>query len=199
MLSGWKKVLLISVGVGAGIAMGGAATIGFVAWYEGRPKPPAPWNVGALKARYYMASLAATPGSGSTLAKVLEFEYDVTNTTDFDYKLEQTDALSIMVQLKEGDGLLNGFSSDVLGLRHAAFIPAKHTVRVTLFAPPYGFEKELADDATEEERHKYHQEVEEHVTTKMQNLDGFVAFDSSNRYQINFPAGWKKAEQPAKK
>ena len=50
----------------------------------------------------------------------------------------------------------------------------------------------LTDSSTAEDRHKYYAEVASHVAKTMSNLNGFVVFDETNRYEIDLPNGWKE-------
>ena len=62
--------------------------------------------------------------------------------------------------------------------------------------PSRGTRKRLPqNDLTAEESQRYAAAVESYVTGKLSNLDGFVLFDTNNRYEIEFPSGWEK---PAK-
>jgi hypothetical protein len=41
-----------------------------------------------------------------------------------------------------------------------------------------------------EEQGNFRKALAGYVSKEMGNVDGFVVFDETNRYQINFPKGW---------
>ena len=55
----------------------------------------------------------------------------------------------------------------------------------------YPYPEEEKENATNEERLKYHEAVGKFIAGKMTNLDGFELLDEANRYEIVFLAGWK--------
>jgi hypothetical protein len=70
------------------------------------------------------------------------------------------------------------------------FIPAKQRRRfdVNLHYPVtdnFG-----PDPQTKEEYRKKWRLIADYMKREFPNLDGFVVFDSTNRYQINLPNGW---------
>ena len=46
------------------------------------------------------------------------------------------------------------------------------------------------DPKTKEERRNQWKLIADYMKKEFANLDGFVVFDSTNRYQINLPNGW---------
>lgn len=94
----WKRVVIVSVSASAGFALMLALIVGGVLWYNSHPRPPKPWNTSAIKATY--DTLTAEGDDGH-----LVFYYVLENTTDSDYRLEESSAATIMGRLKEENSL----------------------------------------------------------------------------------------------
>jgi hypothetical protein len=80
-------------------------------------------------------------------------------------------------------------------ISYPIFVPAKKRVRFAIHLTPYGYpgkEKENPDLA---ERRRYRHAIEKYLAEELTNLDGFDLLDESNRYEINFPSGWKTPQQ----
>jgi hypothetical protein len=183
----WQRILLRSAGAGAGAILAIALVLLAVVWYSGRPKHPAPWNANAIRATYDRVDTGSIEQQGNTKQE-LWFLYVVMNTTDFDYKIEQSDPLTLMGKLEVEHSLLN---ADDITIDRPVFIPAKQSVRIKLHMPSYDF-KEVRPDYHSAEYKQYAAKVIQYINTNLANLDGFVLYDNTNRYQINFPGGWKK-------
>jgi hypothetical protein len=57
---------------------------------------------------------------------------------------------------------------------------------------PYPYPIKEKDKPTRDEQKQYTTNVAKYVTDEMGNLDGFVLFDTLNRYEIDFPNGWEQ-------
>jgi hypothetical protein len=153
--------------------------------YSARPKHPAPWNGNAIQAKYNEVGTGST--SNGQTPEIL-FYYVVTNETDSDYKVDQADSITMMAKLEAERSLLR---QERITIDRPFFIPAKQSVRLRIHVPNYGF-KEIEPDYNSKEHEKYIDQLIQYVNKDMGNLDGFVLYDNSTRYQINFPSGWKK-------
>jgi hypothetical protein len=69
------------------------------------------------------------------------------------------------------------------------FLPAKQRLKFGIRFP-YSYEKRMPANATSEQRKIYRKELADYVRTHASNLNGFVLFDETNRYQIDFAKGW---------
>jgi len=90
---------------------------------------------------------------------------------------------------------LAGFADEnEIVLKLPVFVPAHQKTRITISTPSYGFSPptHLTSSSTPEEKYKHYAETAAYVTKQMPNLNGFVLFDESNRYQVELPNGWKK-------
>jgi hypothetical protein len=56
----------------------------------------------------------------------------------------------------------------------------------------------MKEGSTEEEKKQFRDELRKYVSGELPNLDGFVLFDERNRYQIDFPGGWKNDKSVTK-
>jgi len=186
----WKQVLLKAAGFGAGFALCSIA-FGLVwYWYSSRPRPPKPWNEKAITAEY---DVATTEGNDKTFV----IYYTLQNNTDFDYKVQDQRELSFAGELRRQKGASFDHEDDFYGGNFPLFIPAHGRVRFGIHVKyPYKngpTEPREGDDAI----YDYNTGVAKYLKTEFKNLNGFVMYDSTNRYQIRFPNGWdKRAEEP---
>lgn len=179
----WKTIVLKSFGFGAGFAIGFCAIAGFWLWYSERPKPSKPWNKQAITAEYDYVDPEGDKNS-------LTFHYVLQNNTDSDYRIGSDSGIEITNKLKRQKGL-GEFANHTITTNYPVFIPAKSRVWISLKIPyPYPIKEK--DNPTTDERKQYTTEVAKYVTDELSNLDGFVLFDMSNRYEIDFPTGWEQ-------
>ncbi len=184
----WKRILLRAAGFGAGAVVATAVVVALFFWYTTRPVKLKPWNRGAITADYYRVSTTDQPDSK------LEFEYVLENKTDKDYELQKYLAPKIAARLEDTNSLTGFAEENEIVLKLPVFIPAHQKTRINISMPSYGFSAttHLTSSSTPDERHKYYAEIAAHVTKQMSNLNGFVLFDESNRYQVELLGGWKK-------
>lgn len=114
------------------------------------------------------------------------FLYDLENRTDTDYRLTKGPNVVIMSRLKAG-GTLS--ANEQVTLDADAFVPARNRTRIALevnhsFNWP-GQNSTWAQHA-----------LNQLVAGDVAGIAGFVLFDQTKRYQIDFPAGWPEL-QPA--
>jgi len=184
----WKIVLLRSVGFGAGFAVALCAIAGTWFWYEARPKPPKPWNKAAITAEY---DYVRPDGEKNNLT----FHYILQNNTDTDFRIDSDSAIEITGKLKQEKGL-SAFANRYVTTDYPVFVPAKNRVWLALHIP-YPYPMKEKDNPSLEERKQFTIEVAKYVADEMGNLDGFVLFDTVNRYEIDFPNGWEERAKQA--
>jgi hypothetical protein len=114
------------------------------------------------------------------------FLYDLNNRTDTDYRLTKGPNIVIMSRLKSG-GTLS--ADEPITLDSTAFVPAGNRTRIALkvshiFSWP-------GQNSAYAER-TFNQLVAGDIT----GISGFVLFDQTNRYEIDFPAA-AAAPQPS--
>jgi hypothetical protein len=184
----WKRIFLKAAGFGAGVVAATAIVGALFFWYTTRPVKLKSWNRGAITADYYRVSTSERPDSK------LEFEYVLENKTDMDYELQKFSAPRVAARLEDTNSLTGFADENEIVLRLPVFVPAHQKTRITITTPSYGFSAltQLTSSSTLDERHKYYAEVAAYVTKRLSNLNGFVLFDESNRYQVDLPSGWKK-------
>ena len=182
-MTGWKRFVLIGLGWGIGTGVALAASLAVFLWYQARPKPPKPWDASSIKASYdYME----TEGDKDTVAIL----YTLENTTDFDYRIEDKNEVTMNAKL-ERQNSLSPFKDELSSIDLPVLVPAKKRISFRIHLTyPSGL-KENAN-ADKDERSKYREAVEKFVNDKLTNLNGFELLDSANRYDIVFDAGWKK-------
>jgi hypothetical protein len=197
----WKRILLKVVGFGAGFAIVACLVAGILNWHLTQPKPPTPWNTVAIKAEFCRLT-ASSDGSN------LQIEYVLENTTDEDYRCVDSQSrqslLKIAAMLQDKSDLT--FNFEGLQLNCPIVIPPKQKASIIVTLPSNGypnFSRELNKDASSDEVgiYMFRQAVlaligpipvSEWINQKMPNLNGFVLFDETRRYQIILPPGWKK-------
>ena len=139
------------------------------------------WDSRAILARFAGVKVREVDASNADLI----FSFDLDNTTDSDYKLTKGPNAVIMSHLKS-DG---SFSSEQqINLNSSIFIPARNRTRIALdITRPFDWpsQPDAASDA------KFRQLVAGQVA----DLEGFVLFDQTARYQINLPGGWSEPRQ----
>jgi hypothetical protein len=179
----WKKLLLRSAGFGAGFAVVVCAVIGVAVWYSERPKRPEPWNKQAITAEY---DFVVPEGEKNELV----FHYILQNNTDSDYRVASDTGIDITGKLKREKGF-SQFASHYVTTDYPVFVPAKSRVWIPLKVP-YPYPTKEKDKDTADEAKQFRTAVAKYVSEEFQNLDGFVLFDTSKRYEIDFPTGWEQ-------
>ncbi|HTX14845.1 MAG TPA: hypothetical protein VMD77_06090 [Candidatus Baltobacteraceae bacterium] len=182
MTPAWKKV-----GVACLI---GCAVVLLLIVVAGRPPrtPPAtvetpPWNSQAIEGS--LAGIRVQEIDPTHAAVV--FLYDIDNSTDTDYRLAKGPNIVIMSRLKSG-GTLS--ADEPIELDSTAFVPARNRTRIALevshiFSWP-GQNTAYAERA-----------FNQLVAGDVAGVAGFVLFDQTNRYEIDFPAAWPAAQPSA--
>jgi hypothetical protein len=185
----WKQVLLRSIGFGAGFGFAFCAVAGSWIWYTERPKPAKPWNRRAITAEYDFVRPSGDKN-------YLTFHYILQNNSDSDYRLDSDAGIEISGRLKQERGL-STFGDHYVTAEYPVFVPANNRVWLSLTIP-YPYPEKEKDKPTDDERKQFTANVAKYVTDEMGNLDGFVLFDTLNRYEIDFPNGWERlAKQEA--
>lgn len=177
-----KRVIVSGIAGGVGFAAALAIIFGTIYWYQGKPKPPKPWNKTAIAASYDTVDVEGEKNH-------LVFSYTLQNNTDFDYGFSDLNSIMAMARLKKQKSLSGNKNDDLLRPDCPILIPAKQRLRFALHVA-YPYDKSLKNDATKEEKERYRKDLEAYVAKEFSNLDGFTIFDEVNRYQIEFPKGW---------
>jgi uncharacterized lipoprotein YbaY len=179
----WKITTLRFAAFGAGFAVMLCVIAGGASWYSHRPKPEKPWNRVALK-----ASSTDTMFTVQSDRAVGDFRYSIENTTDKDYRLP-ADA-KIMVRLAKD---MSYRDAPNMTWEQSLYIPAGQRVNVSITLPimysDFNFSKEKADDE---------KQLSVFMDRRLAEIDGFVLFDSTNRYKVDFPNAWPEAVRRAK-
>jgi hypothetical protein len=180
----WKSVFLRSAGFGVGFAITISCIAGFWFWNNERPKPAKPWNKSAIIAEY---DYIDPEGEKDYLV----FHYVLQNDTDSDYRIESDTGVQITIKMKKEKGFGAFSSPEFTTTNFPVFVPAKSRVWIALTIP-YPYSVKLKEKANSEERKLYQTGVTKFVSEELPNLDGFVLFDNTNRYEIDFPNGWEQ-------
>jgi hypothetical protein len=178
-----KITLLKFAAFGAGFAVMACAIAGGVLWYSTRPRPEKPWNQSAIK-----ANPTQTLFTIKSDRAVGDFRYSLQNTTDRDYKLPAD--VTIMLRLAQD---MSYRQVPDMTWDHALYIPAGQKVNVSITLPiiysDYNFSKAKADDE---------KQLAPFMDRRLAEIDGFVLFEPTNRYKVDFPNGWPEAVKRAK-
>jgi len=176
-------------GWGLGTAVGLGIIVGGFLWYESRPKPPKPpkqWNRSAIKAEYDRVD---TEGDKNTIV----FYYTLENTTDFDYRVENGENISVNANLEKERSLTH--FDEMESIDYPIIVPTKKRVRIGIHLGGYPCPVKPKENPNAEERKEHRTAVEKYVVDELTDLDGFDLLDEANRYEIFFPSGWKKTSQ----
>ena len=174
----WKRTILWGITFGISFAIACAIIIGAVNWYKSRPKP---WNTSAITASYETLEFSL-PDEGF----IIEFQYDLQNNTNRNYDLQPANYV-LMAKLNQGGVLSKDFGHYQKGeasIDGPSFLPPKSKTRVTIKVQYY-----YPSDFTAADRQDA-KKVLPSVRRRVSELDGFVAFDNTNNFQIVMPKGW---------
>lgn len=174
--SRFKAVLIKWLSFGAGFAVMCAMIIVVASWYSSRPKP---WNPSAITASFDSFDL-------ENKSYNLILYYILENTTSADYELQHSSKARLMQKLKRQDSLIDG--EGVL-YDSPLFIPAKNKVRFAIKLDA-SFKEYFPSNILTQDREKRTKLIAEFANAEMTNLNGFVLFDETNRYEIVFPKSW---------
>lgn len=108
------------------------------------------------------------------------FLYDLDNKTDTDYHFAKGPNIVVMSRLTTGGALS---ADEQITLDSATFVPARNRTRIALEVS-HLFNWPGQSGAYAE------REFNQLVTGDVAGVAGFVLFDQTNRYEIDFPAGW---------
>jgi hypothetical protein len=184
----WKKIILWSVGIGAGFAITASLVVGGFIWWSSRPTKPKPWNQTAITAKYDSVDVDVKD-------QHIYFVYILENHTDSDFTLENNSGVHLGASLKRSSSI--SFSdSEYLTADYPIYVPAKHSVRIKLHIK-YPYKIPFNYEASDDEKHDWETKLTVFLVKELSNLNGFVLMDENSRYQIDFPSGWRdRANEP---
>lgn len=176
--TGWKRILLRSVGFGMGIGLGLGVAGLCLAWYINRPKA---WRSEMLTA----SKPEITAGVGSDNAVHVHYAYGLTNHTGREFTMPSTYSGALFRKSPEGDSLvkLNSATWDT-SLR----IPPGQTLTVA-----FNVDYPLADYNTTSAEISAGGESKgliPFLTRRMNETNGLVFLDYVDNYRIELPRNW---------
>jgi len=137
-----------------------------------------PWNSTAITASFLGAQLREIDSENATLF----LAYELQNRTDSDYRLADGPATFFMSRLKENGSLS---SQEQVRLSFPTFLPARQRARIALEIPrPFGWPGE--NDPLFQEK------LKTFVNQRIVDVEAFVMFDQTDRFQIEFPGSWQE-------
>jgi hypothetical protein len=171
----WKKIGVLGL-----VACAVLLVLMLAAGKSTRSSPPAkqapPWNSQAIESIPAGIRVQEIDPTHATVV----FLYDLDNKTDTDYHLAKGPNVVVMSRLKSG-GTLS--ADEPITLDSAAFVPARNRTRIALeVSHPFNWP---GQKTTYAER-----QFDQLVTGDVSAATGFVLFDQTNRYEIDFPAAW---------
>jgi hypothetical protein len=140
------------------------------------PNQPPPWNSQAIEGT--LAGIRVQEIDPTHAAVI--FLYDLDNKTDTDYRLAKGPNIVVMSRLKSG-GTLS--ADEPITLDSAAFVPARNRTRIALKVS-HLFNWPGQSGAYAE------RQFNQLVAGDVAGVAGFVLFDQTNRYEIDFPSAW---------
>jgi hypothetical protein len=201
-MSGRKRIILISTCAGVGFA----TVLGAILWaysaYRARPDEPKGWNRDAMIASFdevqfngrFNVMTSKWEGDKFPYPRIV-FDYIIENKTDSDYWFQSaTPNFVLMVRLKgserQEETLLKVAS---LNTDFPNFVPAHGRAHSQIYFAEDFYSSELGKSLGEFnpfDQFFVAEPPEKFVAHRWTNLNGFVAYDSRSRYQINFPRAW---------
>jgi hypothetical protein len=147
-------------------------------WLQSHPKPLKAWDTKSITATF---DSVLTEGDQNTWV----FYYSLSNNTDRDYRLDATSA-TFMSTIR--GNTLSNTSPDFETFDTSLYIPSNHRLRFAVHVKfPYGLKDPIEDDAAHA---TWKKQLLEFVKKEAPNLNGWVLFDRTNRYEIVLPRGW---------
>jgi hypothetical protein len=196
---GWKKFVLMAAGFGGGFAVVIASMVGVWVWYHGRPTKPKPLDAKAILATYQYPDIESGEfeGPNGTRIDTIVVYYTLENTTDVDYHMPPQDQLEVDGRLKLEKSLTlpltSSRGSSLLKLdEEQVFIPAKQRRWFVVHLNNWVLPKRFGPSEEHSKRRKL---IEDYMKKEFYDFDGFVVFDSANRYEIDLPSGWANIDQ----
>jgi hypothetical protein len=189
----WKQILLKAAGFGAGFALFVCLILWLWSWYSSRPKPPKPWDTRKITAEYDVASTEKAENKDKTFA----IYYTLQNNTDYDYEIKDKDSAILAAQLKREKSVSMNWDQKWLHYETPVFVPAHGRVRfcVHLAYPYVNSPPEPTKDA--KAIYEYDTGIAKYLKNEMGNLNGFVLYDQTNRYEVLLPNGWDARAEKA--
>lgn len=149
--------------------------------YNSRPKP---WNSKAIIATFDYPDV-----EGDTNPKTIVLYYTLENTTEADYRTPKKDQLEINGRLRRENSLSAGGSLISID-EDENFLPPKQRRRFAVHLG-YPMNAELGPTPqTKEDYRRQWQVIANFMKKELHNINGFVIFDTVNRYEIELPNGW---------
>ncbi len=188
IIKNWKNIAFKSAFFGMGFSLLLIITVGGYFWYQSRPKPPKPWDNNAIVAYYDSAN---TTEEQNTIV----FYYTIENKTNYDYFINDINRILLYANLNRQNSLSGGEIDEYLNIDYPIHVPSKHRVRFSVNLKYSTDIISLKSDSNTEEREVFNKELNDYISNKFKNLNGFTMFDLINRYKIDFPAGKKKKKR----
>ena len=190
--STWKRLAIISLFFGAGLALMAGLIVGGIVLYSSRPTPPRQWDSKALTAKY--DTIEFTIGaSNETSSYPVDFYYNIQNNSNTTYQLDPA-TLTPLAVLRDGNAMSKDFGHYQSGsatVDGPPFIPPGGTARIDIKVS-YSF----PDEFTSADR-KNGNKIIESLGHRTNELNGFVIFDGQNHYRIDLPRGWEYSKDKA--
>jgi hypothetical protein len=166
----WKRRFVVSAGIAAGITLVLSLVILVAVWYTSRPVKARPWDQTAITAEY--AGLSVRTGQPF----VCMHQYTVENHSGYDYELPSS--VNLYKVLAEGKGLERDATLKWSG---GTSLPVGQKMNVTI-----EIEYEYTEEFPYAERDNT-KKLAAFMNRALSGIDGFVALDEINRYEIRFP------------
>jgi hypothetical protein len=182
-MQSWKRILIRSLGFGAGFAFVAGLLLATAVWWQQRPKS---WSSKAVTAK--IGELALTQRGEEV---DMHFQYALANNTKDDYRLPEAPNGTLMRTLKASQSIAKVDDFTWPGV----MVPSHQTVSAT-FEVVYRFSDYGTSAAEVYGSNNPQREVTSNLTKFVnQRLkdfpDGFVFLDERNKYRIELPSDWQ--------
>lgn len=179
-MSKWIPIFVRSIGIGFGAIIAVVAVISTYSWYFSRPKP---WDTKSITCNF---DRVMTEGEYDTYV----INYTMQNNTKDDYILTDNSDFVLAAKLKKQKSISPDYSDNkIISIDKPVFVPAQQR---THFNVHLNYPSKLGainyDDNIA--RDKYLKAIKSELSKELPNIDGFMIYDKTTKYQIDLPRGW---------
>ena len=176
----WKIILIRSIGIGFGAMLAIIIFVLSYSWYTSRPRP---WDTKSITSTF---DRVLTEGDDNTYV----FSYIIQNNTNEDYTLTKGSDVIVSAKLKRQNSIStdNENESNII-TDSPVFAPAKQK---SYFKVHINYQSKIKPPNfdNETEFNKYREAVKNELSRNFKNIDGFMIYDKTRKYQIDLPRGW---------
>jgi hypothetical protein len=204
---GWKRIIVRTVIFGG--SAGTIVVIGAIAvfWYLASlpVAPPKAWNTKAITATYMRLGAHSHEGIDKKTKDYIEFYYTLQNHTDNDYSVSDDEILcgrgssssaghewKLVARLAKEQSIVTFAVPEILCLADRILLPARQRASFVIRMLHEYPTPTPSPDAPKQIRDAYRANLTTYMNEHATIFDGFAIYDTTDRFEIDLPGGWKK-------